>query len=224
MPPMRAPDGFTVRDPVPVDNGHSFIIENRTRGIAPDELPEGSVHGVNPVQKWQVDTLRDRKHVSDAELGSAVQLHSSAVIETHEAMHRMIDDWEYQAAQADLLRTSVQNASVEFRSAQEFSNIHKQHIEDLRAESRELALKEAELDLATSALPWVKHLPPDFPSCKLCAPFRVPVALCRVVRGHCKDLPKGDTLDAVSFLHANFTENAPRRGRFSLSSLSDGFC
>jgi len=230
-PPARGPAGFALQSTAPVDNGHSFVLgsggpvsaagletvgmHEGTRGVAPPEMPEGSVHGVNPLQKWQVDTLREQKEISSIELGAAVQLKSAAVMESYTVMNRMIDDWEYTAEQSDLLRTSVQNAKVEFRSAQDFSNVHQKHIEDLRAESRELSLKEAELDLASSALPWVRHLPPDLGACKLCETHLAPVALCRVVRGHRNDLPDGDALEAVSFLHKNFTENAVIRGRYA---------
>ena len=212
-PPMRGPAGLGLRGPKAVENGHSFILEE-TRGRAPENLPEGSVHGVNPIIKWKVETLRDQRQTSSIELGTAVHLSTSAVIESHNELHKLIDSWEYTTEQAELLRTSVQNAKFEFRSAQESSNIHRHHIEDLRAESRELAIKEAELDLATSALAWVKQLPPDLPPCEACRPYLVPVALCRVVRGHRDDLPAGNTLDAVFFLHTNFTENASSRARF----------
>lgn len=237
VPPARGPGGFVPlrTTPQPVDNGHSFVLgtggpvsakgfetvgqHEGTRGLAPPELPEGSVHGVNPVQRWQVDTLREQKRISSMDLGAAAQLKSAAVLESYQAMNQMIDDWQYTTEQSDLLSTSVQNAKVEHRSAQEFSNVHRKHIEDLRAESRELALKEAELDLATSALPWVRHLPPDLGACRLCEPYLVPVVLCRVVRGHRDDLPDGDILDDISFLHSNFTENAAMRGRCSIVIL-----
>ena len=216
--------------PSSADNGHSFVLglggpvsaggletegvhsNKGSRGVFPSE---GSVHGVNPIQKWKVETLREQKEKSSSELGAAVQLKSAAVVESYEAMNRMVDDWQYSKEQSDLLRASVENAKVEYRSAQEFSNVHRKHVEDLRAESRELALKEAELDLASSALPWVRHLPPDLGACKLCERFLAPVVLCRVVRGHRNDLLDGDTVDTVSFLHSNFTENAAVRGRFS---------
>jgi len=229
----QGPSGFFATTPKTIDNGHSFILglggtvssrgvaaygehepSKPLRGIAPPELPEGSVHGVNPVQKWQVTTLREQKQSSDIELGSAVQMLGSALLESHSTLHRLVDDWDYTAEQADLLSGSLQNAQVEARSALEFSNLHSKHIEDLRAESRLLSIKEAELDLATSALPWVKHLPPDLKACTVCAPYLVPVVLCRVVRGHCDDLSEGQTKDAVGFLHANFSENFSRRGRF----------
>ena len=217
VPPARGPGGMALGGAKPIDNGHSFILESHTRGLVPDELPEGSVHGVNPVLKWQVDLLRKQRQTSRTELGTAKQLQGAAAIETHDSMQRLVDDWEYSQQQTELLRTSLQNASVELRSAREFSNIHRQHIEDLRAESRELSMKEAELDLATSALPWAKQLPPDLPPCTLCMPYRVTVALCRVVRGHRNDLPEGPVLDAVFFLHNNFTENAASRSRYSRS-------
>lgn len=201
----------------PIENGHIFHLENHTRGVAPAELPEDSLlkHGVNPLLKWQVDTLREQRQTSRTELGTAKHLQGAAVIETHDSMQRLIDNWEYSQQQTELLKTSLQNASVELRSAREFSNLHSRHIEDLRAESRELSMKEAELDLATSALPWVKQLPPDLPPCKLCMPYRMPVALCRVVRGHRQDLGEGPVLDAVFFLHSNFIENAASRSRSS---------
>ncbi|MFN9900690.1 MAG: hypothetical protein ACK55Z_18300, partial [bacterium] len=50
-------------------------------------------------------------------------------------------------------------------------------------------------------------------------PYRVPVALCRVVRGHRQDLGEGPVLDAVLFLHSNFTENAASRSRSSRSNV-----
>ena len=126
--------------PMPVDNGHSFILEER-RGMALANMPEGLVHGINPALKWQVDTLRERKSKSDIELGSAKQLHAAAVIESHDAMHRLIDNWEYQADQAEQLGRSFQNAKEEFRSAKEASNSQQRLVENLRAETRELALK-----------------------------------------------------------------------------------
>ena len=219
VPPMRGPNGLVLQTPKKMDQSPSFILEG-ARGLAPEKLPEGSVHGVNPVTKWKVDTLREQQKTSGIELGSAVQLRSAAIVETHDSMNRLIEEWEYTQQQSELLRESLQNAAVELRSAREFSNIHRQHIEDLRAESRELSMKEAELDLANSALPWVKYLPPDLPLCKLCMPFNVPVALCRIVRGHRIDLPEGEVFDSVTFLHGNFTENASRRGRFSLMTTA----
>jgi len=221
VPPARGPGGMALAGAKPIDNGHSFDLESHTRGVAPAELPEDSLlkHGVNPLLKWQVDTLREQRQTSLTELGTAKQLHGFAVIETQDSMQRLIDDWEYSQQQTELLKTSLQNASVELRSAREFSNIHRKHIEDLRAESRELSMKEAELDLATSALPWVKQLPPGLLPCKLCMPYRMPVALCRVVRGHRQDLGEGPVLDAVFFLHSNFTENAASRSRSSRSNV-----
>ena len=176
-------------------------------------LTEGAVHGLNPVIKWQVDKLRAEKRMAQIEFESATQLRDAMLTESCDALQRLADDFEYSTEQKQLLAESVRNAKVEFGNAQTLSDFHRQHVEDLRAESRELSLKEAELDLATSALPWVKQLAPDILPCHACRRHQQPVALCRIVRGHCDDLQAdGDSLESVKFLHTNFTENKARRG------------
>jgi len=93
--------------------------------------------------------------------------------------------------------------------ARELAQAQEEHVQLLRAETRDLSLLEERLRLARAALPWFRQLPFEIKACMQCQTANrggSSAGICRIVLGHEQGLSEDDII-LVKNLSASFQEN-----------------